>query len=104
MKFSQRIRQIWYNAFYKNASKERVEFALKCQDVTSSIDLHEKPTSISGYFRYWLHLSLCQACKNYYDYSKVISKAIKKSPPSSAIDYEKINKNLIEKYGKKNNS
>ena len=104
MKFSQKVRQIWHDAFYKNASKERAEFALKCQDVTARIDLHEKPNSFSGYFRYWLHLSLCQACKNYYDYSRILSHAFKKSPSSSTINLEKINKSLIEKYGKKNNS
>jgi hypothetical protein len=101
MKFSQKLRQIWHDAFYKNASKERVEFALKCQDVTARIDLHEKPTSLNGLFRFWLHLSLCRACKNYFDLSKVLSKAIKKSPPPSVTNLEKINNSLLERYGQK---
>ena len=101
MKFGQKILQIWHGVFYKNASKERVEFALKCQDVTAGIDLHEKPSSIKGHFRYWLHLSLCQACKNYYDLSKVLSNAVKKTPPTSIPNFETINKTLVEKYAQK---
>lgn len=104
MKLSQKIRKIWHDAFYKDASKERFEFALKCQDVTAGIDLHEKPTTFSGQFRFWLHLSLCQACKNYYDLSKVLSKAVKKSPSKPKENIEHINRDLLEKYGRKENS
>lgn len=98
MKLSQKIRKILHDAFYKNASKERVEFALKCQDVTAAIDLHEKPSTLSGHFRHHLHLSLCQACKNYYDMSKFLSSTVKKSPKSLSASVDKINKSLLEKY------
>ena len=105
MKLSQKIRKIWYDAFYTNASKERVEFALRCQDVTSNIDLHEKPTTLSGHFRFWLHLSLCQSCRNYYELSKALGKAIKRNPEAESTGkVEQINKVLLEKYGRKENS
>ena len=104
MKFSQKVRRIWHEAFYKNASEEKVELALTCQDVTATIDLHEKPTAISGQLRFWLHLSLCQACKNYYDLSKVLSKAVKARPSSSGASFEQLNQNLLEKFSQKDNS
>lgn len=104
MKLSQKIRKIWHDWFYKDASKERFEFALRCQDVTSGIDLHEKPKTLSGHFRFWLHLSLCQACKNYYDMSKALGGAVKKREPMNPSKIQNLNTSLIEKYGAKNKS
>jgi hypothetical protein len=99
MKFSQKFRQIWHDVFYRNASEDRVKFALKCQDVTAAIDLHEKPTTLSGQFRLWLHLSLCRACKNYDDLSHALSRAVKKSPLPIDSNLEKLNSSLLEKHG-----
>jgi hypothetical protein len=100
MKFSQLVRKIWHDIFYRNASDRRVDFALNCKEVTARMDLHEKPSTALGHLRYWLHLSLCQACKNYHELSRVLSRAIKQSPPSSGTGLEKINKSLLAKYSR----
>lgn len=104
MKLGQKIRKIWYDWFYKNATKERFEFALRCQDVTAGIDLHERPKTLKGQFRFWLHLSLCQACKNYYDVSKALGGAVRKRKPVEPIKIKEMNNELLEKYGAKNKS
>lgn len=101
MKLSHKIRYFWHDLFFKNAPKERFEYALKCQDVTAGIDLHQRPNSVSGHFRFMLHMSLCQACKNYYDLSKAFSKAIKQKPQAPPIDVNQINQSLLKKFGTK---
>ena len=101
MKFSKKIRRLWHDVFYRNSSGNRLEFAMRCRDVTAVIDLRAPPKGISGKFRFGLHLSLCQACKNYDDLSTAFSKAIKRSPPPSSPDSDSINRKLLEKYGRK---
>jgi hypothetical protein len=100
MKIGQKIRNIWHDVYYRNASKQRQTFALKCQDVTWTIDLRQKPTTIIDHFRFLLHLSLCQACKNYFDVSKALSNGLKNRRPSPVINIDKINISLLEKYGR----
>lgn len=103
MKFTQKFRKIYHDVFYSLASKEIKEFALKCQSVTAEIDLHEMPATFSSRFRLRLHLSFCQACKNYYEWSKALSRAVKKGPSVLPPSLRELNKKLLEKYGPKEN-
>lgn len=98
MKINKKIRNVWHAFFYKSASPRGIEFALSCQNVTSDIDLHRKPSTLMGYLRFWLHLSLCQACKNYYDFSKVLSVAVKRKSRAQLTDLSKLNDSLLKKY------
>lgn len=100
MTFTKKLRKIGHDLYYKNATASRLEYALKCQDVTAKIDLHKKPESFSGFFRFWFHLSLCQACKNYYDVSQILSLLIKKNVSKSLTPIQEINKKLLTKYAK----
>ncbi len=100
MKLGHKIRKIAHDIYYKNASKKKLEFSLICRDVTAAIDLRQKPKTITDKFRIWLHLNLCQACKNYHDVSLVFSKAIKKNPSQDAERLEMMNKLLMKKFGK----
>ena len=100
MGLNHRIRKIWHEAFYRNASQKRIDLALRCQEVTSRIDLRQMPSRLSGYFRFWLHLSLCQACKNYYEISNALSRALKKRPAGPRMDSSQLNETLLKKYAR----
>ncbi len=104
MKTSHKLRKFWHDLFYRLTLKKGRDFALKCQNVTADIDLKRKPKNLSGYFRFRLHLSLCQACKNYYDLSQVLGKAVRKSQSKPLAGVEHINEALLQKYGKKDQS
>jgi len=102
MKLSQKIRRVWHDAFYYRASKLKVEFALKCNTVTEAIDLKTRPETLTDRFRMALHLSLCQACRNYQNVSRVLSFAVKSSPPPPIVkSVDELNANLLEKFGRK---
>lgn len=98
MKTSKIIRKLWHDWYYKNASKSRLDFALDCQEVTKCIDLHVAPEGFMGRFRMWLHLSLCQACKNYDNLSKALELAVKERRKIDARQVKKINEQLVKKF------
>lgn len=101
MKLNQKLREIWHHVFYKYAPQKWISFAGKCIDVTADIDLNNRPKNFKEYFSFWLHLSFCQACKNYHEMDKTLSKAIKNSPLLSNIDFVKLNKKLLNRYTQK---
>jgi hypothetical protein len=104
MKINHKLRKIWHDWFYENASDKYLEFALKCQDMATKIDLNTKPKTASDYLRFNFHLSLCQACKNYNDFSKTLTKKIKNKSTLPSVDIQKINSELLTKYGHNNDS
>lgn len=91
MKFTHRIRNLAHSIYYFKASKQRTEFALKCEEVTGQMDLHQKPKNLIDFFKFNLHLSLCQACKNYQNLSQTLSKAIAEN--SAAQNFKTQNSN-----------
>ncbi|MGZ3724308.1 MAG: hypothetical protein ACXWQQ_00820 [Pseudobdellovibrio sp.] len=93
MKFDQKLRQIWHDIFYALFKAWGEEFALTCREATLETDT-QAGDSLS--FRYWLHLSVCQACKNYYDFSAFLSRKMKiqKVREMSPEAIEQFNKNL----------
>lgn len=101
MALDERLRQIWHDFFYKVGKQRAVRLALRCQDVATQIDLEEQQTLIQ-YFRFKLHLSLCQACKNYDNTSVVLKTAIKNLINNDEISedarLEKLNKELLIKH------
>jgi len=98
MKLNHKLRQIWHDIYYHNSPKEFSEFAMRCRDVSSDIDLHKRSNTLIGRFRFWLHLSLCQACKNYYDLSKTLSKAVREKSKVSTFQVDDLNKQLLKKH------
>ncbi len=103
MKLTDRIRKIWHHSYYSIGSEGGVLFALRCKEVAEIVDLKEKNLSVAKRFRFFLHLSLCQSCKNYENlqiYLKALAKkAISKENPT--IDLSKLNKTLLDKFSKK---
>ncbi len=100
MKLGQKLRKIAHDLFFQNASDKQIEFTLTCRDVTSAIDLRHSPKSISDKFRFWVHLNICQACRNYHNVSTAFSKALRRNPSQDPERLDLMTKALLEKYGK----
>jgi hypothetical protein len=75
---------------------------MKCKDVSAKIDLKEIPKGLYGRFRFWVHIQLCRACKNYLEFSRALSKATKNYAKTTVSneDVDKINQNLLKKFSK----
>ena len=75
---------------------------MTCKDVTEKIDLGQVPPTWVGRFRLRLHLSFCQACKNYFDVCqelrRIVRGLVEKSLTQTEI--ERLNQELIKKFAK----
>lgn len=93
MTIEKKLRHIWHEVFVKFNNKKLFQFADTCQNVVVSIDLDDKkPKSFLAKTRFKFHLSMCQACMNYYKFSQSLSKGMKtvkpkiQSPKSSELE------------------
>jgi len=77
--------------------------AMTCRDVTAKIDLGDVPKDFWGLVRFRLHLSLCRACRFYFDASQALRKAMRDFVKASedSVSIELLNKQLLEKFSKK---
>lgn len=104
MKVGESVRKIWHDVFVALNSKKLFRFADTCQNVVTGIDLNEKPRSFVENARFKFHLSMCQACMNYYRFSKSLSSEVKKisplTPPSKHSDLESLQKRLMAEMAK----
>lgn len=57
-----------------------VRAALTCQHAAETVDLGFSGRGLLYRLRFWLHLSLCQACKNYYTFSSKLSNHYNRGP------------------------
>lgn len=73
---------------------------MKCKDVAEIVDLGSSQLSWAGKFRLRLHLSLCQACENYYETTLVLKKAMNDfiNQNQKTVQIEKLNDSLLAKY------
>ena len=92
MKIGQRFRQIWHDVFYAVLKSRGDDLALTCREATLQTDTKAGPHG----WRYLLHLSVCQACKNYYEFSDFLSRKMKtqKFQVMKPEALEQFNKNL----------
>jgi hypothetical protein len=88
------------------ASERGVEFAMKCKEVAERIDLGEVSPTWIGRFRFRLHLSFCQACRNYSDASKALKRAVRELVLGSEkpLHLDRLNKELMEKHARKDDA
>lgn len=94
------VRHSWHNIYYFFASDKGVNFAMTCREATEKIDLSDQSKNLTDKLRVKLHISLCQACNNYYKFSYLLKKIIKKISrlrSSSKKHLEKLNKDLLKK-------
>jgi hypothetical protein len=88
--------------FYHSATEGRIDFAMRCQHVAEAVDVGVKPPNLKNYFRFYLHLSLCQACKNYFDVSRTLRRAVLQMVRKNhrPAEIERLNKELLAKYSR----
>ena len=102
MSIGKKCRHLWHDAYYKFATENGVEFAMRCQDVAEIVDLGTAPLSLIKKFRFHLHLSLCQACRNYFDLTRALKKAVGAMIASNSQEFvQNLNESLIKKYPSK---
>ena len=97
--FINKFHSLWHDVYYKFSGDRGIEFAMRCRDVATIIDMHEPPRTWLGRFRFRLHLSLCQACKNYYSVSVLLRTGLKKliaKRNKGADNLERLNKTLLK--------
>ncbi len=99
MKLMEKIRKHWHDSYYFFASDKGVQFAMTCQEAAEQVDVR---TSKKGrnYFRFYLHLSLCQGCQNYFSLTKALKKAIRNtiSKNEKPERLKKLNQELLAKH------
>lgn len=99
MSFKNKLRRYWHDLYYFLASDEAAEFAMRCQHVAEIVDLENKQASLKDRFRFYLHLSLCQACANYSKISRVLKRAILKVISQPRVtQIVQLNQRLIAKH------
>lgn len=73
---------------------------MTCKEVVGQLDLPESPRGFRPAVRHALHLSFCEACRNYRKLSVALRKALRvyanNNPPAS--DLERLNQDLLRKY------
>jgi len=92
MKLAKKLRRYWHDVYFAIAPASGVEFAMKCRDVAHVIDLGENPSDLTQKLRFHLHLSVCQACTNYFRFSAFLKKKLR--PKKS--DDQSMNKQAAE--------
>jgi hypothetical protein len=99
LKVGEKVRKIWHDVFVGMNNKRLFLFADTCKNVVTRIDLDEKERSFFEATRFRFHLSMCQACMNYYRFSRSLSNEVKKlSPltkPHKHSDLDSLQKRLM---------
>lgn len=105
MKMTEKIRQYWHDFYYFFASEKGVKFAMTCKDVAEQIDIGVSKSQL-GRFRFFLHISLCQGCKNYLSLTNILGAAIRSLvfKTESQDQLKQLNRELLEKHSPENNS
>jgi hypothetical protein len=96
----QKLRHYWHHLYYAFSSRSGVEFAMRCKDVTEIVDLGKRPTTLIGRLRFRLHLSLCQACQNYFDTTQTLKEALRSfiNKNKVPVQMDRLNEDLMKKY------
>lgn len=102
MNIKKRIRHYWHDLYYAVSPDKGVDFAMKCKDAAEMIDLKKIPADFLGKARFYLHLSLCQACSNYFEASRALKQAVQNLVGKNEANHiKKLNEDLLKKHAKK---
>lgn len=103
MRLTKKIRRIWHDVYYALTGDSGVDFALRCREVAEIVDQGDEKLNFKRKVQFYLHLSVCQACKNYYEFAKFLKQKIQKllnqRRPQHEID--ELNKKLVDEFKKK---
>lgn len=105
-KLFRKLREIWHDVYYYKGGAARDRFALTCKEATELTNGHLENASVILKLRYWLHISVCQICKNYFEISNGLRKAIRQLYSSESIKIKqmsrdetaKLNADLLKKH------
>lgn len=95
------IKHYWHDGYYFFVSDKGVDFAMTCREATEKVDLNDQAKSATDKVRIKLHVSLCQACNNYYKFSISLRSAVKKAISSqqrTKSELDKLNRDLLRKF------
>ena len=92
MSFGKLARKIWHDCYYAVGGKTAERLALTCREATDKTNHGD----LKG-FRYWLHISVCQACKNYYSFSAFLRRQGPRFRVSAA-EITQLNKRLLKRF------
>ena len=87
------LRRQVHDFYYRFCGPAGVHLARTCQSVTAQIDLAEPGRGL----RFWLHLTLCQACADYFTFSRRIGQVLRQHPRRPPVDLERVNAELLLK-------
>lgn len=94
------LRKIWYRIYYFSGNRRLTRLAQNCKSVVRIIDLERKGGNLP-----LLHLSLCQPCRNYYEFSKSLRRELKKYPngisKNTEINHAEFQAKLLKKLSSK---
>lgn len=102
MKLIQKLRKFWHDAYYAIAPRSAREFAMRCQDVAAQVDIPDSVDTPQKKLQHLLHMSLCQACRNYRGYSQWLNHeaTLIKVQEADSSRIEKLNARLLEIHSK----
>lgn len=103
MKLNEKIRKYWHNIYYFFANEKGIKYALSSQDAAHQVDVGVSKT-FNGRLRFYLHLSLCQGCKNYSKLTTALGAAIRTvvSANEKPGRMDQLNKDLLVKHSNRN--
>jgi hypothetical protein len=102
-----KLRHRWHELFYAVTGKTGEQFAMTCKDVSGEVDLGTAPRQPLARVRFYLHLSLCQACANYFAASHALKQIVNEMVYGSASQanlkttLERLNQELMKKHGRR---
>lgn len=70
------ILKIWHDLYYYLDSKKLEQAALTCRDAVTQLELSDDQPGL----QLTLHLSLCEACRNYHRFSTAFRGQLKDNP------------------------
>lgn len=96
------IRRWWHDLYYWVTGNKGARFALTCREAVEQVNWPEARGVALKRFRLKLHLSLCQACHNYFEMSRQLGRAFRTMVRGSDrhVDLERLNQDLLRRFGK----
>ncbi len=106
-RIERKIRSIWHDLYYKMSGDRGADFAMTCEEASKYTDLGFSKTNIKQKIRYRLHISICQICKNYSEFTQILRNKIKRLQKNkkqifSIREIEEMNKSLFVDLTSKN--
>lgn len=106
-RIERKMRSIWHDLYYAISGDKGADFAMTCEEASKYTDLGISKISIKQKVRYRIHISICQICKNYSEFTQILRSKIKRMQKDqkqkfSIREIEEMNKSLFADLTSKN--